>query len=519
MVGSKFIYPNGKLQEAGGIVFNNGDCSNFGRYDKSDKPEYNYVKEVDYISGASILIRKSLWEKIGGFDDRFSPAYYEDTDLAFQIRKNGYKVVYQPKSIVIHFEGISNGITLKSGLKKYQEINKIKFKEKWNNELKYQESINNIFVARDRSYNKSRILIIDRFVPNYDKDAGGRFSYLYINLFNDIGLQVTFIGHDFQKPEPYTSILQQKGIEVLYGNEVQNNIENWLKQNLKYFKYVYFQRPDITTHYIDFIIKYFKGKIIYFPHDLHQVRVYREYLITKDEKKLEESEKFKIIENSIFPKVDIIHVVGNYEYNYLKEKYPNKIIRSVPLFYYDKLPINIEKDFSKRKNLLFVGGFLHSPNVDAVLWFANDIFPKVLKKYPDIIWFIVGNDPPMEIKNLTSNNIKILGGLSDNNLKNLYQKIRISIAPLRFGAGIKGKIIEAIYNQIPIVTTSIGGEGLDNSTKAFIIEDDAKRMSEIIIELYLNFTKLKEMSDSSRIFIQKYYLKENAKEILMKDIK
>ena len=518
MVGSKFIYPNGKLQEAGGIVFNDGECSNFGRYDNSDMPEYNYVKEVDYISGASILIRKSIWEKIGGFDERFSPAYYEDTDLAFQLRKNGYKIVYQPKSIVIHFEGISNGKSLHSGIKKYQEINKIKFKEKWNNELKYQESINNIFNARDRSYNKSRILIIDRFVPNYDKDAGGRFSYIYINLFKEIGFQVTFIGHDFQKPEPYTSILQQNGIEVLYGSKVQNSIENWLKKNLKYFRYIYFQRPDITTNYLDFVIKNFKGKIIYFPHDLHQVRVYREFKITNNTKKLEESERLKKIENAIFSKVDIIHVVGNYEFNFLKEKYPNKIIRNIPLFFYDNLPKNIEKDFSKRENILFVGGFLHAPNIDAVLWFAHFIFPKVLEKLPDIIWLIVGNDPPLEIKNLNSNNIHILGGLSDDNLKKLYQKSRISIAPLRFGAGIKGKIIESIYNQIPIITTSIGGEGLDNSTNAFIIEDDAERMSEIIIELYLNFTKLKEMSDSCGIFIQKYYLKENAKNILMKDL-
>ena len=395
MVGSKFIYPNGKLQEAGGIVFNNGDCSNFGRYDKSDKPEYNYVKEVDYISGASILIRKSIWEKIGGFDERFSPAYYEDTDLAFQLRKNGYKIVYQPKSIVIHFEGISNGKSLKSGIKKYQEINKIKFKEKWNNELKFQENINNIFIARDRSYNKSRILIIDRFVPNYDKDAGGRFCYLYTNLFKEIGFQVTFVGHDFQKPEPYTSIFQQNGIEVLYGKAMKNNIENWLKQNLKYFKYIYFQRPSITINYIDFIIKYFKGKIIYFPHELHQVRIYREYLITNDSKKLEESKNIQKVENYIFSKVDIIHVVGNYEFNFLKEKYPNKTIRNIPLFFYDILPKNIEKDFSKRENILFVGGFLHSPNVDAVLWFANYIFPKVLEKFPDIIWFIVGDKPTL----------------------------------------------------------------------------------------------------------------------------
>ena len=160
MVGSKLIFPNGKLKEAGGIVFNDGECSSFGKNDIYDKPEFNYVKEVDYVSGASILIKKSIWEKIGGFDEKFFPTYYADIDLAFQIRKNGYKVMYQPKSILIHFEGIKNGKQQNSGLKRFQEINKNKFKEKWNNELKYQESINNTFIGRDRSYNKKRILII-----------------------------------------------------------------------------------------------------------------------------------------------------------------------------------------------------------------------------------------------------------------------------------------------------------------------------------------------------------------------
>ena len=246
--------------------------------------------------------------------------------------------------------------------------------------------------------------------------------------------------------------------------------------------------------------------------------MYREYLVTNETKKLEESRKFKIIEDNIFLKVDIIHVVGNYEFKFLTEKYQNKTIRNLPLFFYDSLPKFIEKDFSRRQNIIFVGGFYHSPNVDAVLWFANYIYPKIVERYPDIIWFIVGSNTPEEIKNLTSKNIKVLGGIPDDDLKNLYLNTRISIAPLRFGAGIKGKIIEAIYYQIPIVTTSVGGEGLDNSSNVLIIEDDPIRMSEIICELYINYKKLKEMSDSCEIFIQKYYSKEKAKEIIMKDI-
>ena len=218
MVGSKLVYPNGKLQEAGGIVFNTGQCSNYGNKDNPNFPQYNYVKEVDYISGASIMVKKEVWDKLGGFDERFSPAYYEDTDFAFKLRKNGYKVLYQPRSIVIHYEGVSNGKDLKSGIKKYQVINKLKFIEKWKNELKNQKDIMNTFLARDRGFNKNRILVIDQKIPNFDKDAGGRCTFMYLNLLKEIGLQVTFFGNDFKKYEPYTGILQQNGIEILYGS-------------------------------------------------------------------------------------------------------------------------------------------------------------------------------------------------------------------------------------------------------------------------------------------------------------
>ena len=517
MVGSKLIYPNGILQEAGGIVFNDGECSNYGKGYNADLPEYNYVKEVDYISGASIIIRKYIWDLIGGFDERFSPAYYEDTDLAFELRKLGYKVMYQPKSVVIHFEGISNGKNIKSGIKRYQEINKYKFIKKWKKELINQENKNNIFISRDRGYYKNRILVIDKYVPNFEKSAGERCSFLYINLLKELGFQITLIGNDFKKIEPYSSILQQRGIEILYGDIYHNNIENWLEKNLKYFKYVYLQRPEISIIYFDFIIKYFTGKIIYFAHDLHHIRLYREYNMTKNIKALQESKNFEIIENKIFSRTDVIYVVGNYEFDVLKEKYNNKTIRNIPLFFYDKLLTNIEKDFSKRKDLIFVGNFLHSPNIDAIMWFYKEIYPKIVEKFPDIILHIIGAKNGEFIGKINSKNLKFEGHLSDEDLNSFYQKCRIAIAPLRYGAGIKGKIIEAAYNQIPMITTSIGGEGLDKSTEAFIIEDDATKMSEIISNLYVNFSRLKEMSDAGILLIKKYFSKKAAKKILTKD--
>ena len=518
MVGSKLIYPNGTLQEAGGIVWSNGECSNYGRRKNADMPEYNYVKEVDYISGASIIIRKSVWNKVGGFDERYIPAYYEDTDFAFKLRKYGYKVIYQPKSVVEHYEGISNGKDIASGIKKYQEINKKKFIKKWKNELKYQSLQGNIFNGRDRGLHKSRIFVVDRYVPNFDQDAGGRCCYMYLNLFKKMGFQVTFLGDDLKKIEPYTTILQQKGIEVLYGDAYKDeNLEIWLKNNLKYFKYVYLQRPDITIKYINLIKKYFSGKIFYFAHDLHHIRLAREYKVTHSKNIYQRMEYMKKIEMEIFNKVDVIHVVGSYEYNVLKEKFINKIVRDIPLYIYEKQYQDLEKDFSKRKDLIFVGGFLHRPNIDAVRWLSKEIYPKILKKYPDMILHIVGSNITDEIIQLESKNIKIEGYLSDEDLHLLYQKCRIAVIPLRFGAGVKGKILGAAHNQIPIVTTSIGGEGLDYSIGAFIIEDNPENFAKIVCDLYVNYYKLKQMSDSGKILIEKYFSVNKAKEILMKD--
>ena len=517
LVGSKLIYSNGILEEAGGIVWNNGEYSNYGRGSDANLPEFNYIKEVDFISGISFIIRKSIWNKIGGFDERYDQIYYQFINIAFLLRNNGYKIIYQPKSLVKHYTQIS---IWNNNLSFIQEIDKKKFLEEWKYKLKYQLSVNNTFLARDRSINRSRILVIDRYVPNFDKDAGGRCCFMYLNIFNEIGLKVTFLGDYVGKIEPYTSILQQKGIEVLYGNSYKNKkLEIWLKENIKYFNYIYLQRPDISIKYIDFIKKYSSGKIFYFAHDLHYIRLLREFNITKKIKYYIKSRYMEKIEREIFNKVDIIHIVGSYEYKILKDEYKNKTIRNIPLYIYEEPLKNIEKNFHKRKDLIFVGGFEHSANVDAIIWFAKEIYPKIIKIFPNIILHIISSKISKKISQLESKNIKIEGFMSDEDLHSMYQKCRIAIAPLRYGAGVKGKVIEAAYNQIPMVTTTIGGEGIDNSIGTFIMEDNPEKMAEIISRLYVDYSKLKQMSDSGLKLIEKYFSKSYAKKVILNDIK
>lgn len=138
-VGGKLIYPDGLLQEAGGIIFSDGEGWNFGRNDyKINTPIYSFFREVDYCSGALLATWRNLFLENGGFDKLFVPMYYEDVDYCFSLRAKGKKVYYQPESVVIHLEGGTAGTDLTKGFKTYQSINLKKFINKWSNELKRQ---------------------------------------------------------------------------------------------------------------------------------------------------------------------------------------------------------------------------------------------------------------------------------------------------------------------------------------------------------------------------------------------
>lgn len=219
LVGSKLIYPDGRLQEAGGIVWRDGTAWNYGNKGNPTLPEFNYVKETDYISGAAIMLPRTLWERMGGFDEAFVPAYCEDSDLAFTVRSLGYKVMYQPLSEVIHFEGVSNGTDTSTGLKAYQVTNTKRFFEKWQTTLRNHALGGTcVFSAKDRSLGKETVVIL--------ADTPRQGAQRALSLAK-AGCNVKLVPTNGAAD----TALQQQGIEVRYGKAAADGLDRWLTEN------------------------------------------------------------------------------------------------------------------------------------------------------------------------------------------------------------------------------------------------------------------------------------------------
>ena len=255
VVTPKFIYPDRTLNEAGGIIWRDGTGMNYGRGDQLDRFQYEYRRETDYGSAAALMVKTEFWKAAGGFDERYLPMYYEDTDLCFQAREHGLRVMYEPEAVVVHIEGATAGNDTESGHKRHQERNRTKFVAKWRHQLESEQlrsAPKNVRIAANRQRGP-HVLVVDFRVPMWDRDAGSLRMLGIMQALLGLGVRVTFMPDNFLPMQPYTRALQRMGIEVLYGALHVNAELATIGPGLSA---VILSRPQVASRWLDSMREY-----------------------------------------------------------------------------------------------------------------------------------------------------------------------------------------------------------------------------------------------------------------------
>lgn len=501
ITGSRLVYPDGRLQEAGGLVFADGDSWTVGRFEPRDAPAYRYRREVDYVSGASLMIRREVFQRIGGFDSRYAPGYYEDTDLAFAVRQLGLRVYYEPGSTVIHCEGISAGTDLDSGMKRYQSINRAKFAAKWMSELSAQPPAGTPLARAIRWRARGRVLVVDAMTPDPTRDSGSLRLCAMLRLLDEQGWSTAFLPDDGRASPTEIAVLGSSGCEVLCRPWVRD-LPDWLRRHGAELHAVILCRHTVAGQYADAVRRYAaQAKLVFDTVDLHFLREHRAAQLRGNPALARGAKASRHSELALIERCDITFVVSPYEQELLAQLVPQARVELLSNIHEVH---GCQHGHDGRRDLIFVGGYGHPPNADAIQRLAREVVPRLREAMPDIRVHVFGDMPDGARREFTTPGLELHGRVAD--LTPWMEGCLASLAPLRFGAGVKGKINMAMSFGVPVIATTVAVEGMQLEHEGnVLVADDVGGIVAAVMRLQRDAALWQRLSAGGLENVRQYF--------------
>lgn len=521
VVGAQLLFPDGRLQEAGGIVWGNGQPWNYGRGGNAHDPRVSYTRRVDYVSGACLAIPTELWHELGGFSAEFAPAYFEDTDLAFQVQARHRRVCCAPLARVIHHEGTTCGIDTGNpeGSKRLQLTHGPIFRRKWQHAFHPSGPASPAEAERQKDRGiVGRVLVLDQAPPRPDRDAGSKAAITEMELLQDLGWKVTFLPANLAWLGGYTDALQRRGIEAIHAPFVLS-VEQFLRQRGREFSLIYLVRyPTVRDQLQPIRAQAPQARLMFCAADLHYLRERRQVRVAG----LSGAERTRAVARVASTRREELDAIRAVDLTLSYSTVERELIAAETLgrAATAACPWVVEcveqpPSPADRYGLAFLGSYSHPPNVDAVTFLLEDIWPLLRQREPELELDLYGSGLEPEQADAWGGvpGVRVRGWVADTS--GIYTTHRLMVAPLRAGAGLKGKVVEALAHGIPQVLSALAAEGTDlHDGEEVLIAASAERWVEQIQRLLHDDDLWQRLSAAGLAHARQHYSRQRGRELM-----